>query len=146
ARMLASDGKAANNPSAFFDYGGDNGQVIDRPPTAGVRGTQPDWSPDDSKIVYVQPTQFLLNRGGMSATSGDDSHFIGGSLMTMTWSGTAFGAPAPLLMSTGENNFYPAYSSDGAFVIFNRVLNQGGLAGDAFSNPNARIWAMSAGG
>src|SRR5207248_2974522 len=57
-----------------------------------------------------------------------------------------FGTPTPLLMSTGENNYYPAYSPDGSFLVFNRVMGAAGVATDAFSNPNARIWAMPANG
>src|SRR5262249_52460135 len=144
--MLESDGAATNNPPAFLRYGGNDGRLIDRPATGALRGTQPDWSPDDTKVVFVQPALFLLNRGATATNHGDDHHFSGGSLFTMAWNGTAFGMPAPLLMSSGENNFYPAYSSDGAFIAFNRVRSQTGTAADSFSNPNAEIWAMPAGG
>jgi hypothetical protein len=145
--MLDSDGAARNTPPAFFRYSGDTGDVLDKPPTGTKRGTQPDWAPDDSKVVFVEPTTFLLNRGGTATTHGDDSHFIGGSLFTMTWNGSAFSAPQMLLASMGENNFYPAYSSDSAFIVFNRVrAAQTGTAADAFSNPNAEIWAMAAAG
>jgi hypothetical protein len=154
ADMLASNGRGfggmgpgGGSNASFIEYGGDNGQMTASVMAGAKRGTQPDWAPDDSKVLFVEPSAFLLNRGGgTSMTTGDDSHFIGGSLFTMTWSGGQFGTPAPLLMSAGENNYYPAYSPDGAFVIFNRVENQGGMAGDAFSNPNARIWAMPSGG
>src|SRR5262249_30557566 len=69
------------------------------------------------------------------------------SLYTMSWNGTMLGTPQMMLMSHGENNFYPAYSSDnGAFIIFNRAMGTDDISTDAFSNPKARIWAMPAGG
>ena len=54
-----------------------------------------------------------------------------------------FGAPTALLTSTGENNYYPAFSPDGSFVVFNRVPLMGAptpappssCPNDAFSNP-----------
>jgi hypothetical protein len=64
----------------------------------------------------------------------------------MPWSGTSFGLPQALLLSAGENNYYPAFSSDGAFVIMDRVMGKTGTAADAFSNAEARVWAMPAAG
>jgi hypothetical protein len=143
AWMLASDGRGMANPPAFRRYDANSAMLIDSPATGTRRGTQPDWSPDDSTIVYVQPGSFLQNNGGASMMMGDDSHFIGGSLFTKSWNGTITGPPTALLMSTGENNYYPAFSSDGSFILFNRVFATTGTAADAFANPNARIWAMS---
>src|SRR5207245_2254062 len=108
--------------------------------------THPDLAADDSRVVYVLPTQFLLPNGSMSATTGDDTHFYGGSLFIAPFTGSALGTPSPLLMSTGENNYYPAFSPDGTFVIFDRVMGAAGAATDAFANPHAQIWAMSSAG
>jgi hypothetical protein len=140
--MLASDGRGAMNGGMAFIRYDMNGTVVDSAPT-GNRSTQPDWSPDDSRIIFVQPTDFLANA---RAGTPDDQHFFGGSLFTMSWDGSRFGPPMPFLMSTGENNYYPAYSPDGQFIVFNRVLGVTGLAGDAFANPAARVFVMPAQG
>ncbi len=114
------------------------------------RGTQPDYSADGSRVVFVAPSSFTFP----TYNRVDDNHFSGGSLYTMSASGSTFGTPAVLLQSGGENNYYPAFSPDGAFVIFNRVPLTGNpgdctadsCPNDAFSNPNARIFLMPAGG
>src|SRR5262249_2742646 len=40
-----------------------------------------------------------------------------------------------------ENNYYPQFSPDGAWIIFNRAS-----AGDSYNNPRAEVWAVSAAG
>jgi hypothetical protein len=151
--FLASDGLGTAN-NAFSLFNGNTGAAAS-PATVSSgakRGTQPDYSADGSKVVFVQPGSFSFTNTSYKFV--DDNHFTGGSLFTMTANGTTFGTPQPLLMSAGENNYYPAFSPDGAFVIFNRVPLTGtasacvpGLcANDAFSNPNARVMLMPAGG
>src|SRR3982074_55471 len=106
----------------------------------------PDWSPDGKSIVYGVPA------GEFSPPywRNDDAHIYGGSLYTVPYTGNgAFGAPAVLLQSNGENNYYPSYSPDVpmSFIIFNRVDNMnagatcaGGFCpDDSFSNPAARL-------
>ena len=91
----------------------------------------------------------------------DDDHVFGGSLYTMPLrpGGKTFGTPAALLPSQGENNYYPGYSPDGQFIVFNRVPAAGdrSIAGrpiapaadaaicpnDSFSNPKARVMLLS---
>jgi len=141
--FLASDGRDQNTPPAFFLYDGETGKAASpaKVPT-GARSTQPDWSPDGKSVVFVRPSTFLANSAGGGGE--DDNHFIGGSLFTMGYDGS-FGAPAPLLPSGGENNFYPAYSPDGRFIAFNRVPAQAAaLDQDAFSNPRARVLLVAA--
>jgi hypothetical protein len=153
---LASDGLAKLS-NAFGLYDGNSG-AAGTPATVSsgaARGTQPDYSADGSKVVFVQPGGYKFN----GKTYTDDNHFTGGSLLTMSASGTTFGTPQPLLTSAGENNYYPAFSPDGNFVIFNRVPLTGAVDGctntatiggacanDAFSNPAARILLMPAAG
>jgi hypothetical protein len=74
----------------------------------------------------------------------------------MDVSGTTFASPAPLLPSPapGDNNYYPAFSPDGAFVIYNHVAASGtagactanSCPNDAFSNPAARVLIMPSSG
>jgi WD40-like Beta Propeller Repeat len=134
------------------------------------RPTMPDWSPDGKSVVYVLPTQVAAwdlgggrlgggggGRGGGGGGGGgraDDDHVFGGSLYTVAYSGNQmFGAPAPFLKSGGENNYYPSYSPDGQYIVFDRAAHDasaGTLDGclmaphplcpnDSFSNPAARL-------
>jgi hypothetical protein len=162
SQILASNGTpgASTNNFLLFD-GNASGGTAPTPtviPTGTVRGTQPDYSADGTRVVFVEPQSYTFS----SNTKGFDNHFFGGSLFTMSANGATFGTPMPLLTSAGENNYYPAFTPDGAFVVFNRVpltgaanmagtcVNPASTAGtcpnDAFSNPNARIFIMPAAG
>jgi hypothetical protein len=161
AQLIATNGSASTmNPYKVLDFEVYNGNASGTTMPAATfvssgtaRASQPDWSADGSKIVFVQPKSFDFPTYGRV----DDNHFTGGSLFTMTASGGTFGTPQMLLGSQGENNFYPAFSPDGAFIIFNRVPFTGSAAtpgactanscpNDAFSNPAARVLLMPAGG
>ncbi len=141
---------AAIQPNQFFIYDGNTGMqstpnaVTGAP--AGKRVTHPDWSADDKSLVYVVPTQ-----AGSPGWQADDAHILGGSLWTMPYDAimNTFGVPVELVHSSGENNYYPGYSPDGAFVIFNRVPHQTSdfdktlPNNDSFSNPKARVFILS---
>ena len=171
--ILASDGLGKNSPPAFYLLNEETGAAA-TPATVptGARATQPDWSADGSRIVFVAPgTVYSSGNGNCNSCSTappggtcpssapyncqctppssgnqDDNHFSGGSIFTMSVNGTTFSQPSLLLASTGENNYYPAFSPDGAFVVFNRVIGPTGLAQDAFSNPKAGVWVVPASG
>jgi hypothetical protein len=154
--ILASDGDGKTNPDAFMLFNGNAGGTAMPTPTqvsSGTgRGTQPDYAADGSKVVFVAPASFSFSNTNYARS--DDNHFTGGSLFTMSANGSTFGTPTALLTSAGENNYYPAFSPDGAFVLFNRVAASGTIGActttacpnDAFSNPNARILIMPATG
>jgi hypothetical protein len=112
------------------------------------RPTMPDWSVDDGRVVLVVPT---VIGNGMGYSRTDDDHVFGGSLFTIQYLGAGkFGVPTPLIESRGENNYYPSFSPDGKFVLFNRVFadkklanindcDKMGCPNDSFSNPRARV-------
>jgi hypothetical protein len=123
--------------------------------------TMPDWSPDGKNVVFVLPQKTAAWTGKQGGNLGrnDDDHIFGGSLYTMPYTGNRmFGPPSakPLLMSAGENNYYPAYSPDGELVVFDRVALDKSVPtidgcvttpnalcpNDSFSNPNARVTLM----
>jgi len=152
--FIASNGIGKVDPFSLWD-GSLATPLTPATVAVGGRGTQPDYSADGSKVVFVIPQGFAF--AGNNRV--DDTHFFGGSLYTMSANGTTFGTPTPLLASGGENNYYPAFSPDGQFVVFNRVplsgagnacTNTTGTAGscpnDSFSNPNARVFMVPAGG
>jgi hypothetical protein len=125
-----------------------------------ARPTMPDWAPDGKSILFVEP-QYVGTWD--SATRNDDDHVFGGSIFTATFDkpSNSFGAPAAVVTSGGENNYYPGFSPDGAFVVFDRVPLQtvaNPISGrpdctgtgqqvicpnDSFANPKARIWLTS---
>jgi hypothetical protein len=153
-RFLHSNGYGPSQGPAneFLQYDGNTCGML---PTDTVSGqtlsTMPDWSPDGKSVVFVVP-QAYGSWDGNSRT--DDDHVFAGSLFTMPYTGNgAFGAASPLLMSGGENNYYPSYSPDGTLLVFNRAaqdMSAGSLTGcaggfcpnDSFSNPKARLMIL----
>jgi hypothetical protein len=141
---------------------------------AGDRPTMPDWSPDGKTVIYSLPKEVaswdgqaaaLLGDSGLLSGLGglgtlisgrnDDDHEFGASIYTIPYSGSGqFGMPSEFLASQGENNYYPSYSPDGQYVVFDRaplstsVSSVDGCVGsspqvscpnDSFSNPAARL-------
>jgi hypothetical protein len=154
AEYVTSDGLGTNPTNNFTLWNGNTGNLTSTVTvgTAGQRPTMPDWSPDGASVVYVLPA----NVGSWDQGSrNDDDHEFGGSLMTIPYSGGGmFGTPSVFLQSKGENNYYPSYSPDGQFIVFDRTpaaTNVSSIAGcvgapprvacpnDSFSNPAARL-------
>ncbi len=100
---------------------------------AGLIGSMPDWSADGTSVVYSAPAMVPF-------FGGSPGHDPPADLRVLAWSAGAFGAPATLLGSAGENNYYPAYSPDGAFVLFNRS------AGNSYGALDAHLWVVAGGG
>lgn len=99
-------------------------------PTGGY-ASHPDFSPTGDKIAYVSV-----------ATPGQDWHFTGGSIMVMSFDAVngTFGTPTPLVPQGAENNFYPSWSPDGQWLMFNRSTE------DAYDDGTAEIWIVKADG
>lgn len=97
-------------------------------------GTMPDWSPSGGDVVFARP------RTVIPIPVGSPGHDGATDLFLMGWNGTAFAAPRMLVTSNGENNYYPAFSPDGQWVLFNRA------SGSSSSNPAAQLWAVRSGG
>src|SRR5579883_511726 len=132
---------------------------------AGARPTMPDWSIDGQNVVFVQPqavAHWDATEGpGFTGPRDDDDHVFGGSIYTVPYFGNrAFGTPTVVVQSSGENNYYPSYSPDGTFILFNRApldMSAGSLTGcttgaapqcpnDSFSNPAARLMLVAGAG
>ncbi len=132
---LSPDGKrmVASSHGTLTLYDVDAGGVVlgTVPLPAGTRGTHPDWSPDGQKLAYVAVP---------AASYSNDWTFTGGSIYVAPFSGKGFGAGTPLVASSGENNYYPSFSPDNAWVLFNRSH------GDAYDNADAALWVTAADG
>ncbi len=157
SRFLMSNGLGSANPptNQILQYDGTTDMAL---PTVNVAGqsfvTMEDWSADGKSVVFVSPSA----TASWDGIRNDDDHIFGGSLYTMPYSGNgAFGAATPLVMSAGENNYYPSYSPDDTLLVFNRAAHDTSVTGltgctgsglqvtcpnDSFSNPNARLMLL----
>jgi hypothetical protein len=89
--------------------------------------THPDLSPDGTRLVYVRP-------GAQSA----DWTFTGGSILERTYdqNSKTFG-PEITIVSDGANNYYPSFSPDNQWILFNKAPS-----GDAYNNTLASVWVI----
>jgi len=99
--------------------------------TSATAVSHPDLSADGTKLVYAVKT------GG-----GADWSFSGGKIYWRTFDAAtnSFG-PEQMLVSDTNNNFYPSFSPDGQYVLFNRAPS-----GSAYNNGNATLWVVKADG
>jgi hypothetical protein len=146
-RLLVTDGTGTKNPPVFHRYDGDTGALVNDVAvgSSGTRITHPDWSKDGATVYFVVPGS-MLTWGNHK----DDTHFAAGSIYKTTYDAVSdsFSAPVALVTSSGpdENNYYPAISPDGQYLVFNRAVGTDVAGHDAFSNPNARLLALTMSG
>jgi hypothetical protein len=102
--------------------------------TALDNGTMPDWSPDGSTVVYA--------RAGES-TIASNPGVAKGSIVTVD--ATTFSASSlqAIVASTGsDNNYYPSFSPDGSWIVFNKSAD----VDDSYDQADASVWIVPAGG
>jgi hypothetical protein len=94
--------------------------------------THPEISPDGTQLAYVRP-----------ATLNWDWMFGGGQIFTRSYDPVThvFGPEQPLV-TTGANNYYPSWSPDGKWIVFNRSDDTTGNG--AYDNPSATVWVVKA--
>jgi hypothetical protein len=161
---MTSNGKPTGASNAFYLFNGMTGAAnVPASVTvgaAGARPTQPDWSADGKTVYFVMPTKIGTWDSGSRK---DDDHVFGGTIMSMSYDPMtkAFGTPTAVVTSTGDNNYYPGISPDGAFLIYNHVpmlpvpnpiagntdctgtAPQVTCPNDSFSNIKARVTLLS---
>jgi hypothetical protein len=126
-QLMASDG----NSIVLRDVE-NNGNALADPLVK--QGTMPDWSSDGKTMVYAKGPAGIAGFGNPGVSSA--------SLETLTFDGTTWNNGPSLVPYTGQNNFYPSYSPDNAWVLFNRsASNQ-----NSYDAPDARCWVVSAAG
>lgn len=125
---LSSDGQRMTLVDAQTGAVAPTGQ----PPMNG--GSMPDWSPMGDRVVYSRSSVML------PLPTGSPGHSAPADLMVMPWAGGAFGAPTVLVQAEGFNNYYPSFSPDAQWVLFNRA------AGESYDNRLAELWIAPAGG
>lgn len=110
-----------------------NGMVLSTVDTGGF-ATHPDWSPRGDKIVFAR---------GSSKFDTKDWHLVNGSIVEVTETGGIFGNPIELVKASGnDNNYYPSYSPDGAWVLFNRASNT--AENGSYNAEDARLFVVRA--
>jgi hypothetical protein len=114
-------------------------------PTVAYPATMPDWAPDGLHMVYSKaqsPPPFNFPVPGVSSAA----------LMTMHFNGVGWDNPQTLVPYTGQNNYYPAYSPDGQWVVWNRSPSDAesfanaSPDADAGTMPDGELWAVNATG
>lgn len=102
----------------------------------------PDWSPDGGTILYTD-----IGGGFCSGSPCSTFTTSTGSLAVRSFDGTAFGVEQTIVQYDGlYNNYYPAFTPDSAWVVFNRV-EAGAMWGmDSYDNRDCKLWAVSTAG
>jgi Tol biopolymer transport system component len=97
----------------------------------GNRYSHPGWAPDGKHAIAVRVTESFRS----------DMTFTGGEIVTMSWDGSRLGTPEVLVARSASANFYyPTWSPDGEWVVFNRST------GDAYADADAELWMVAATG
>ena len=97
--------------------------------------THPDMSPDGTQLVYVSAT-----------LPGADWHFGHGQIIVQAYDATNHTlGPARTLVADTSNNFYPSWSPDGQWILFNKSTDNSS-GGGAYNNPSASLWVIKADG
>jgi len=96
--------------------------------------THPDLSADGSRLVYARPT-----------VPNCDWAFGGGQLFTRSFDPAtlSFGPETPLV-SNAKNNYYPSFSPDGQWIMFNQ--SDDNSTSGAYNNPSSTLWVVKADG
>ncbi len=127
-QMVTSDGATLTLRSA--STGAQVAQI-------GQQGTQPNWSADGQHIVYAKHngTCFGLTCGATGISDG--------TIQRLDWSGSIWASgPALVTYGGGYNNYYPTFSPDNSFVIFNRSPNNQ----NSYDAYDAEVWTVPTAG
>ncbi|MCE9576674.1 MAG: hypothetical protein K8W52_26240 [Deltaproteobacteria bacterium] len=126
--LMTFDGSTGAK-TGTIDVGGSATHPIDHP----------DWSPTGDRIAFVKVGQAqTLQR------------MFNGGIATVAQAGGTWGAATDLVpAASGKNRYYPAFSPDGAQVVFDESTCNTGNTGDecdADTDPTATLWSVPVAG
>ncbi len=152
--QIYAQGSTFGGGANFFSFSPDSTQIMSsngasiawRNSTSGAaiieslvaQGTMPDWSANGAKLVYSRPGVAVPCFGGFCGAPGVDQ----GSLEVIDFDGASWGPAATIVPYSGQNNYYPAFSPDTAWVMFNRSPSNA----NSFDAPDAQVWVVGATG
>lgn len=115
---------------------GETGMVQGKMPLI-PNANMPDVSPDGSTVAFARGSGTLclppLICPTLSVTNA--------GIFTVPFKGKdGFGTPTEIVPAAGGNNYYPSFSPDGRFLIYNRAT------GDSYNAPTARVLIVPAAG
>ena len=113
----------------------------------GGPSTMPDWSPDGQHVVYVRHNQ----TGGGPFALVDYTGIVDGRIVRLDWDGASWAVGPTLAESPGENLYYPAYSPDGQWVVYDRSPSNTSSVGDDPASGmsgvrDSELWLVSSSG
>jgi Tol biopolymer transport system component len=104
--------------------------------TGGQPATMPDISADGTKLVFVVSNNYQKDLG-----------FWQGAIAIADLDQTGLGKVKILVEADASlNNYYPSFSPDGKWILFNRSHSDDPLNMDTYSDPGAELWVVSADG
>ncbi len=111
--------------------------IATMPPSGTDKVTHPDVSADSTMIAYTHVP---------AASYGADWHFGNGQIAVRTYDqATATFGPERILVTDANNNYYPSFSPDGKYVLYNRSTDNS-AGGGAYNNPSASVWVIKVDG
>lgn len=111
---------------------GTSGKLIKNVPGSllGGRAAMPEWSPDGESIVFVRVTargRLGSDFGSPDVKAGD--WFLGdaGDIAVLPYNGGSFGPAVTIVPASAaqEFHFYPTFSPDSAWILFNSAATPG---------------------
>jgi hypothetical protein len=146
-KQVYAQGGQFGGGANFFSFSPDTGKILTSngvtielhdaasgAPIGGAiaNGAMPDWSPDGKRIVYAKGTPLPA---GVSQPGVDKA-----SLEILSFDGSMWQPGPTLVPFGGKNNYYPSFSPDGGWVVFNQSV------GNSYDAKDATVWAVSAAG
>jgi Tol biopolymer transport system component len=135
-QYVGSDETSGDWNLRFYD--GSTGALLGNLAGTGTQAnptSHPDWSPDGNSIAYVK-----VGRANTLQMFGK------GAIMAVSRSGAGWGAPVEIVPAkSGWNHYYPAWSPDSQFLVYNESKCNSGDFGDecdADTNPTATLYAV----
>jgi len=148
AEFLLSDGPGNTaTPNGAFARISPLAAIKGYAQAGSLRGTTPDWAPDDTTVVFAVPPNVSAAPPAAGYwdhhVNNDDLWFAGASLYVAPWNTATkqLGAASLVLGATGTSNYYyPSYSPEGSFIAFNYAPS-----GANYHNAKARVQLVPAG-